>query len=126
MHTNVYIYVYIHMQIEAVLDAPDVICSGPTSPEHGLQDRKRSRYRSSRSERVRSRPCLDLQKVRNNGSYTAYTLYFGILGHHFGHFGGPGKSGVANKPPQAQQGLIGPYWPLIVPIGQGRLTLPRP
>ena len=23
--------------------------------------------------------------------YTTYTLHFGILGHHFGHFGGPGK-----------------------------------
>ena len=28
----------------------------------------------------------DLQNGQNNGPYTAYTLYFGILGHHFGLF----------------------------------------
>ena len=25
------------------------------------------------------------------GPYTGYSLYFGILGHYFGHFGGPGS-----------------------------------
>ena len=29
---------------------------------------------------------LDLQNGQNNGPYTAYTLYFGILGHYFGLF----------------------------------------
>ena len=32
------------------------------------------------------------QKAQNNGPYTAHTLYFGILDHHFGHFAGPGTS----------------------------------
>ena len=34
---------------------------------------------------------LDLQNTQNNGPCTAYTLYFRMLGHYFGHFGGPGK-----------------------------------
>ena len=29
---------------------------------------------------------LDLQNGQNNGPFTAYTLYFGILGHYFGLF----------------------------------------
>ena len=29
---------------------------------------------------------LDLQNCQNNGPYTAYSLYFGILGHHYGLF----------------------------------------
>ena len=28
--------------------------------------------------------------AQNNGPYTAHTLCFGILSHHFGHFEGPG------------------------------------
>ena len=30
---------------------------------------------------------LDLQNAQNNGPYTAYTLYFGILSHYLGHLG---------------------------------------
>ena len=29
---------------------------------------------------------LDLPNAQNKGPYTADTLYFGILGHYFGHF----------------------------------------
>ena len=36
-------------------------------------------------------PHLDLPNAQDNGPYTAYVLYlyFEILGHYFGHFGGP-------------------------------------
>ena len=37
-------------------------------------------------------PCpvfLDLQNAQNDRPSVAYTLYFGILGHKFWHFGGP-------------------------------------
>ena len=35
---------------------------------------------------------LDLQDGQNNGPYTAYTLYVGILVHYLGLFsGGPGR-----------------------------------
>ena len=33
---------------------------------------------------------MDVQHAQNNGAYTAYTLDLVILGHGFGHFGGPG------------------------------------
>ena len=34
---------------------------------------------------------LDLQTAQTNGPYTANALHFGIVGHSFGHFGGPGR-----------------------------------
>ena len=68
---------------------------------------------------------MDLQHAQKDGPYTAYTLYFGILGHYFGHVVKCGDMVVKSMVPFQVLNVIRHRKYLGDPKGHPKLTTGR-
>ena len=69
-------------------------CSRRKQPDQAHQAGTSRRLRFLDGKMEPPEAYLNLQNGQTNGPYTAYILYFGMLGHYLGSFGGPGTSEI--------------------------------